>query len=80
LIGFELLDKGVPRKDYDIADESGNTIGIVTSGTMGPSVKKGIGMGYVAIDHTKPGHIIYIKVRKRLLKAKVVTLPFYKNE
>lgn len=80
LIGFELLDKGVPRKDYDIADESGNTIGIVTSGTMGPSVKKGIGMGYVTIDHTKPGHNIYIKVRKRLLKAKVVTLPFYKNE
>ena len=80
LIGFELLDKGVPRKDYDIADESGNTIGIVTSGTMGPSVKKGIGMGYVAIDHTKPGHTIYIKVRKRLLKAKVVKLPFYKNE
>lgn len=80
LIGFELLDKGVPRKDYDIADESGNTIGIVTSGTMGPSVKKGIGMGYVTIDHTKAGHTIYIKVRKRLLKAKVVKLPFYKNE
>jgi aminomethyltransferase len=79
LVGFELLDKGVPRKDYDIADSDGNTIGIVTSGTMGPTVKKGIGMGYVTSKYSKIGSEIYIKVRKRLLKAQVVKMPFYKG-
>lgn len=79
LIGFELVDKGVPRQDYEIADTEGNAIGIVTSGTMGPSVKKGIGMGYVPTQYTSVNSEIYIKVRKRLLKAKVVKLPFYKG-
>jgi len=79
LVGFELVDKGVPRHDYEITDADGNVIGIVTSGTMGPSVKKGIGMGYVATDFSKIGSEIYIKVRKRLLKAQVVKMPFYKN-
>ena len=79
LVGFELVDKGVPRHDYEITDADGNVIGIVTSGTMGPSVKKGIGMGYVATDFSKTGSEIYIKVRKRLLKAQVVKMPFYKN-
>ena len=78
LVGFELLDKGVPRKDYEIADAEGNVIGIVTSGTMGPSVKKGIGMGYVPTKYASPGSEIYIKVRKRLLRAQVVKLPFYR--
>ncbi len=79
LVGFELLDKGVPRKDYEIADPDGNPIGIVTSGTMGPTVKKGIGMGYVSSEYSKIGSKIYIKVRKRLLKAQVVKMPFYKG-
>ena len=79
LIGFELVDKGVPRQDYEIADTEGNAIGIVTSGTMGPSVKKGIGMGYVPTQYTSVNSEIYIKVRKRLLKARVVKLPFYKG-
>ena len=79
LVGFELLDKGVPRHDYEIADADGNVIGIVTSGTMGPSVKKGIGMGYVPTEFSKVGSEIYIKVRKRLLKAQVVKMPFYKK-
>jgi len=79
LVGFELIDKGVPRHDYEIADADGNVIGIVTSGTMGPSVKKGIGMGYVPTELSKAGSEIYIKVRKRLLKAQVVKMPFYKK-
>lgn len=78
LVGFELLDKGVPRKDYEITNAEGTVIGNVTSGTMGPSVKKGIGLGYVPTAYAKPGSEIYIKVRKRLLKAQVVKLPFYK--
>lgn len=79
LIGFELLDKGVPRHDYEIANANGDVIGIVTSGTMGPSVNKGIGMGYVPTEFSKPGSEIFIKVRKRLLKAQVVKMPFYKK-
>lgn len=79
LVGFELIDKGVPRHDYEIADIDGTVIGIVTSGTMGPSVKKGIGMGYVPTAFSKVGSEIYIKVRKRLLKAQVVKMPFYKK-
>jgi len=77
-IGFELLDRGIPRKDYEIIDSEENVIGRVTSGTMSPSLKKAIGMGYVARAHTKSGNIIYIKVRNKSLKAQVVKLPFYK--
>lgn len=79
LVGFELVDKGVPRHDYEIADSEGTVIGVVTSGTMGPSVKKGIGMGYVPKAFSSVDSEIYIKVRKRLLKAKVVKMPFYKG-
>jgi aminomethyltransferase len=79
LIGFELLDKGVPRHGYEITDVEGKPIGRVTSGTMGPTVKKGIGMGYVPSAFSKVGSEICIRVRKRLLKAQVVKTPFYKN-
>ena len=79
LIGFELLDKGVPRHGYEITDVEGKPIGRVTSGTMGPTVKKGIGMGYVPSAFSKAGSEICIRVRKRLLKAQVVKTPFYKN-
>ena len=79
LIGFELLERGIPRKDYEIADEEGNIIGIVTSGTQSPSLQKAIGMGYVQKGFTKSDTEIYIQVRKKSLKAKVVKLPFYKR-
>lgn len=79
LVAFEVIDKGIPRKDYEIVDESGSTIGIVTSGTMSPSTKKAIGLGYVDKQHSKIESEIYILVRAKKLKAKVVKLPFYKS-
>lgn len=79
LRGFEMIDKGIPRQHYEICDEHGNTIGEVTSGTMSPSLKKAIGMGYVVLPFEKIGQIIYIKIREKLLKAEIVKLPFYKG-
>ena len=79
LVGFELLDRGIPRKDYEIADAEGNIIGMVTSGTQSPSLQKAIGMGYVQKAFTKADTKIYIQVRKKSLKAKVVKMPFYKG-
>ncbi len=78
LVGFELVEKGIPRHDYEIVDADGNNIGIVTSGTMSPSLNKGIGLGYVKTEFSKAGSEIYIQVRKKQLKAEVVKLPFYK--
>ncbi|CAM4057857.1 glycine cleavage system aminomethyltransferase GcvT [Flavobacterium antarcticum] len=80
LVGFELVDRGVPRQDYEIVDKDGNTIGIVTSGTMAPSLNKGIGLGYVTMPFTTPDSEIYIRIRKNDVLAKVVKLPFYKKE
>ena len=79
LVGFELLDRGIPRKDYEITDFDGNSIGIVTSGSHSPSLNKPIGLAYVNTSYSNVESIIYVKVRKKLLKAKVVKLPFYKN-
>ncbi len=79
LVGFEMVDKGIPRHEYEIVDAEGNKIGEVTSGTMGPSVKIPIGMGYVPTALSKPGSEIYIKIRDKILKAKVVKFPFYKE-
>jgi aminomethyltransferase len=79
LVGFELIDRGIPRKDYEIVDADGNNIGIVTSGTMGPSVGKAIGMGYVTKDYSKADSEIYISIRNKSIKAKVVKMPFYKG-
>lgn len=79
LVGFELIDKGVPRHGYDVIDSVGNIIGIVTSGTMGPSVKKGIGMAYVPIAYAKAGSEIFISIRDKAIKAQVVKMPFYKG-
>ena len=78
LVGFELVDRGVPRQGYDVVNQEGEKIGNVTSGTMAPSLKKGIGLAYIPKDMTAPGTEIYIAVRKKQLKAKVVALPFYK--
>lgn len=79
LVGFEMIDRGIPRHDYEIVDASGNTIGKVTSGTQSPSLQKGIGMGYVPSALAKPESEIFIKVRDKALKAKVVKLPFLKQ-
>ncbi len=79
LVGFELDERGVPRQDYDIVDGNGNTIGIVTSGTMSPSLGKGIGLGYVPAVFAQPGSKIHIQVRKKAISASVVKLPFYKG-
>jgi aminomethyltransferase len=78
LVGFELVDKGIPRHDYIIVDADGKNIGIVTSGTMAPSLKKAIGMGYVATEHAAVGSTIYIEIRDKKIEAKVVAYPFYK--
>ena len=78
LIGFEMIDRGIPRHDYSIVDEQGNTIGKVTSGTQSPSLQKAIGMGYVSKEFAKEGTDIYIDIRNNKIKAKVVKFPFYK--
>lgn len=79
LRGFEMIDRGIPRQHYEICNAEGDVIGEVTSGTMAPSLKKAIGMGYVATEHAKFGNEIYIKVRNKMLKAKIVKFPFYKG-
>jgi aminomethyltransferase len=79
LVGFEMIDRGIPRHDYEIVDGNGNVIGKVTSGTQSPSLNKGIGMGYVPVEYSKPDSEIYVKVRDKALKAKVVKLPFFKK-
>ncbi len=79
LVAFELDERGIPRHDYPIVDVDGNEIGIVTSGTMSPSLKKGIGMGYVTKEHSKRDSKIYIQVRKKVIPATIVRLPFYKG-
>lgn len=78
LVGFEMIDRGIPRHDYEIADATGNIIGKVTSGTQAPSLQKAIGMGYVAKDFAKEGTEIFINIRNTPIKAKVVKFPFYK--
>ena len=70
--------KGIPRQGYETADAECNVIGVVTSGTMSPVLKKGIGMGYVKTPFSKVGSEIYIKVRNKSLKALVVKAPFRK--
>lgn len=79
LIGFELLERGIPRHDYEIVDANGNNIGIVTSGTMAPSLGKGIGLGYVKTEFAALDTEIYIQIRNNKVKAKIVKPPFYKK-
>lgn len=78
LIGFEMIDRGIPRHDYPIVDADDNVIGKVTSGTQSPSLQKAIGMGYVTKDFSKEGTEIYVEIRNQKIKAKVVKFPFYK--
>ena len=77
LIAFELDDRGIPRQGYDIVDGQGKTIGAVTSGTMSPSLGKGIGLGYVPNIFSEVGSKINIQIRKNAIPATVVKLPFY---
>lgn len=71
-----MVDRGIPRHDYEIVDAEGNNIGKVTSGTQSPILKEGIGLGYVQKAFSKVGSEIYIQVRNKRLKAEVVKLPF----
>lgn len=79
LVGFEMQEKAIPRHGYDIVDNQGNKIGFVTSGTMSPTLGKGIGLGYVSTNFSKPESPIFIQIRKNAIPAKVVKLPFYKK-
>lgn len=79
LVGFEMVDKAIPRAHYEIVNAEGERIGEVTSGTMSPSLGKGIGMGYVTQAYSKPGSELFVRVRHKDMKAEVVKLPFYKK-
>jgi len=76
LIGFEMLDRGIPRQGYELCDADGNVVGIVCSGTQAPSLNKAIGTGYVPPNFSKADTEIFVKVREKLLKAMVVKTPF----
>ena len=74
--GLELIDKGIARHGYPVTDAAGNPIGQVTSGTMSPSLKKAIAMAYVPAELSAPGSEVYVEVRGKLLRARVVRMPF----
>ncbi|ESU20386.1 gcvT protein [Flavobacterium enshiense DK69] len=79
LVAFEMTERAIPRHDYEIVDGSGSVIGVVTSGTMSPSMNKGIGLGYVPSSLSTVDSEIFIRIRKNDVPAKVVKLPFYKK-
>jgi aminomethyltransferase len=76
LVGFEMIEKGIPRHDYEIVDEAGKVIGKVTSGTQAPSLGKAVGLGYVTKEHSAIDSKIFIKIRDKQVEAKVVKFPF----
>jgi aminomethyltransferase len=77
LKGFVMMERGIPRQHYDVVNEKGELIGEVTSGTMSPMMKQGIGMAYLNKGYWKTGTDIYIRIRNKDLKAKIVDLPIY---
>ena len=79
LVGFEMLERGIPRQGYEITDSEGRPVGKVTSGTQSPSLKAGIGMGYVEKAFAKEGTPLSIRIRENAVPARVVKLPFYKE-
>lgn len=79
LKGFKMIDKGIPRHGYEVCDANDKVIGVVTSGTMSPMLHEGIGMAYVDSNNYKLGTEIFIRVRKKMLKAEIVRIPFYKG-
>lgn len=78
LVGFEMIERGIPRHDYKIVNADGTEIGTVTSGTQSPSLQKAIGLGYVNTEYSKEGTDIYISIRDQKVLAKTVKYPFYK--
>lgn len=79
LVGFEMIDRGIPRQDYEVCDADGNVIGVVRSGTQGPSIQKAVGTAWVKTEFSKLNTEIFIKIREKLVKAMVVKMPFYKG-
>jgi aminomethyltransferase len=79
LKGFVMIDRGIPRQHYEVVDSSGSSIGEVTSGTMSPMMKQGIGMAYLSKGFWKTGTEIFIRIRNKDLKATIVDLPIYKK-
>jgi aminomethyltransferase len=79
LVAFELDERGIPRQGYDILNNQGDKIGEVTSGTMSPTLAKGIGMGYIPTNLKSVGTKLYIQIRKKIIPATIVKLPFYKG-
>lgn len=79
LVGFEMIERGIPRHDYQIADANGNIIGKVTSGTQSPTLNKALGMGYVNKDFAKADTEIFVVIRDKAIKAKVCKIPFLKK-
>jgi aminomethyltransferase len=76
LVGFKMIDKGIPRHDYALKDAAGNVIGKVTSGTISPILNVGIGLGYVTVENSAVGSTIFVDVRGKALKAEVAKVPF----
>jgi aminomethyltransferase len=79
LIGLEMIDRGIPRNGYLIYDKNHKEVGKITSGTMSPSLQKGIGMGYVITELSQPGNEVWVQIRNKYLKSRIVTLPFIKK-
>jgi aminomethyltransferase len=79
LVGFEMVERGIPRHDYEIVDQEGNKVGRVTSGTQSPTLNKAIGLGYVNTEFAKPDTEIAILIRDKAVKAKVCKIPFLKK-
>ncbi|SIS53698.1 glycine cleavage system aminomethyltransferase GcvT [Salimicrobium salexigens] len=79
LAGIEMLDKGIPRTGYEVYDEDGENIGFVTSGTQSPTLGKNLGLAIVKKEYTDLDQIVYVEVRKKMLKAKIINTPFYKR-
>ena len=78
LVSLEIIDRGIARKDYVVVDNDGKEIGMVTSGTMSPTLKKAIAIAYVKTEFSKIGTEVFVQVRNKQLKAKVVSMPFVK--
>ncbi|MDC3258133.1 glycine cleavage system aminomethyltransferase GcvT [Flavobacteriales bacterium] len=78
LVGIELIEKGIARKDYIIEDENENEIGLITSGTMSPTLKIAIAMAYINVAHTKVGTEVFVNIRNKKIKANIVSIPFVK--
>jgi aminomethyltransferase len=79
LVGIQMIDRGIPRHDYEVTDASGNKIGVVTSGSQTPSLDVSIGIAYIDVPYNKLDTEVFIKIREQLIKAKVVKMPFYQK-